>query len=292
MNIIKKIFGAKKELPNSKPKDNDNHIDTIESLLSNNPSIIFNQIGIDFQIVLLSQNINNKELADVYASLISEKYGVRTKVGSYFDKTSYQIWLYRINLDKISEFYVEQLDAWIFSYENLIKMKSFDYEKSIESTSIGQVINTYLSYKLNSETSKFTLLFENSYYKYYQYYSGTLLRHDKETERTFIVGKFINIVDCAQYHNKLYIAEHSGIIGDREIYQCDLNGSNLIKLQCLNNEKIFKAGHFVSIDSPQKLNINNDSLEIIVKGDNGNIKYDYKIIITESNGEIHIYKTT
>jgi hypothetical protein len=84
------------------------------------------------------------------------------------------------------------------------------------------------------------------------------------------------------------VAETRGIIGDKDIYQCDLNGANLISLHCLSNEKIFRAGHSVSMDSVKEMHIVDDSLEITVMRNDGSNIYDYKITIRETESGIEI----
>lgn len=110
MNFLKKIF-SHKEKRKSKAGAN----------VSNHDKILFHKLGIDIQVVLLSEIIDNKEIAEVYSSLISVKYGVKTKVTLDFDKTSYRIWVYRIDLNQIDELYNKEANGWYFSRRDLIE---------------------------------------------------------------------------------------------------------------------------------------------------------------------------
>ena len=277
MNLFNKLFSYKEQKFN----------------IPSQHSVLFGQVGVDFQVVLMSKPIKNKEIAEKYAELITEKHGVRTKVSDNMfnrNETSYLIWIYRIDLDIINNIYDEKEDAWRFFYEDLKKLPCFDFDRAIKSTQTGWCVDAYLSTKIQEDNQKFTLLFENSYYQYYKYFGNTLLRHDKESGYTLVVGRFANIVDCALYHNKLYVAANGNTKGNREIYKCELDGTNPIELQCLNNEKTTKIDHCVSVDSVKKMSINNDSLEILVQSNDDIGKYDYKLLITESEGEVAIKK--
>lgn len=256
--------------------------------LPKNHSIAMCQLGVDFQVVLSNVDaIESKEVADLYASLFSEKYGVKTKVSGALDDSSYNLYVYRIDLDTIGEFYEPATDRWIFPLSSLSEAQNFKIEVAIESAEIGSTINASLTHELQINEA-FTFLFETTYYQFYKYRSYTLLRHEKQTEKTTIVGRFSNIAACIQFHNKLYIAETNGIIGDRELYQCSLNGTNLVNLHCLSNEKVFRAGHFMSMDSVKEMQIIGDALEITVMRNDGSSIYDYKIIITEKEGAISL----
>ncbi len=289
VDLFKKFFKK-----SSKPTNSNSTIaEPIETALESkgvsvpvNHKLAMSKLGIDIQTVLLNADrIENKEIADLYATLISEKYGVKTKVSITPDKSSYLVFVYRIDLDVIDEFYDSITNRWIFSLATLQKLQGFNVEEAVKSAEVGTIINANLTREFQTNDD-FTLLFDNPYYYFYEYFSQTLLRYEKQTEQTLVVGRFVNIAACIQYHNKLYIYETRGIIGDREIYQCDLNGSNLVALQCLSNEKIFRAGHFVSMDSVKEMHITGDSLEIVVMRNDGSSIFDYKIIITENAGAI------
>jgi hypothetical protein len=241
----------------------------------------------------MSRPITNKEIAEKYSSLITDKYGVATLVSNNMfnrNETSYLIWIYGIDLDIIENLYDEKERSWRFSYSHLTQMDNFDFDAAINSTQVGYCVDADLSKKIQADTKSFILLFENAYYQYYRYYGDTLLRHNKGDKSTLLVGRFVNLVGCALYHNKLYIAANSHIPGDREIYQCEMDGTNPIALRCLNNKKIARIDHCVSVDSVQEMSINNDSLEILVQCNDDAGKYDYKLIITELEGDVTIKK--
>ena len=251
-------------------------------------SITMSRLAIDTQTVLLNADkIENKSLAELFASLVSRKYGVATKVAESFVESSYLVYIYRIDLSLIAHLYDPLTKRWTFSLSALSVLEDFNFSNAIDATEVGSFVHADLTHELQSNED-FTLLFENDYYQFYKYYSQKLIRYEKKTWKSLVIGRFVNIAGCIQYHNKLYVAETRGIIGDKDIYQCDLNGANLISLQCLNNEKIFRAGHSVSMDSVKEMHIVDDSLEITVMRNDGSNIYDYKITIRETESGIEI----
>lgn len=290
MSFFENLFNKKKpkqyaQASDNKPLKNDTPEAKAQSIPKGH-SLSMGQLGIDIQVVLHSEAIDNKELIELYASLISEKYGVKTKVSTTVDRPLYYVAVYRIDLDLIENLFNPTTNRWVFRLDDLMNSQAFDIDEAINSTESCTVIAANLSHELQENDDKFKLLAENQYYRFYKYFGNTLLRHEKQTEQTLVVGRFVNIAACVPYHGKLYIAENSGLTGDKEIYHCELSGTNLVALHCLSNEKVFRAGHLVSMDSVKEMHLLEDFLEIVVTRNDGASIYDYKIIITEKDGTI------
>lgn len=312
MGLFKGLFQKKQQASEPQPPVIEANKSTAEAhfeqvSLPPNHHISMGQVGIDLQVVLVSDPIDNQEIASLYAFLLGEKYSVKTKVSKrpslslgekHSDKVDvsklpqkpqYEIWLYRIDLSLISNRYDPSTKRWNFYYNDLNAMQGVNTDEIIRSTAVGHSPDIYLNVELKRNPCSYKILHEDPYYQYYKYKGGTLLRYDKQTARVTIVGRFVQITDCIHYHGKLYISEERGFTGDREIYQCLLNGDNMMPLHCLSNEKICRAGHAVSEDTVKEMRVVGDVLEITVMR-NGSNKYDYKLIITDASGDITIEK--
>ena len=81
-------------------------------------SITIHQVLIDIQTVHISDTLENKELAELYAILIAEKYEIQTKIS---DALGLSVWVYKIDSSKWRDFGYHQLEHLTFKLADLIE---------------------------------------------------------------------------------------------------------------------------------------------------------------------------
>jgi hypothetical protein len=82
-------------------------------------SITLHQLHIDIQTVHVSDDLKNKELAELYAILIAEKYEIQTRISDALGLSS--VYVYKINSSKWRDFGYHQLDHLTFKLADLIE---------------------------------------------------------------------------------------------------------------------------------------------------------------------------
>ena len=81
-------------------------------------SITIHQVLIDIQTVHVSDTLENKELAELYAILIAEKYEIKTKIS---EALGLSVWVYEIDSSKWRDFGYRQLERLTFKLADLIE---------------------------------------------------------------------------------------------------------------------------------------------------------------------------
>ncbi len=255
-------------------------------------SVSFGQLGLDIQVVFLSDPIERKDLADKMATLLSNKYSITAKVRECGPNTpGYCIWLYRVPLDLVDGNYDSETNRYIFKLSELEdSTPAVDMDELLENAEIGDLIPIAFHVEYARDPQRYTLLFEDAYYQYYKYYSGRLLRIDKASNSTVFLGAYVSVDFCVSLRGKLFFNESRGITGDCEVYVCNLDGTNAIALHCLSNEKVFIAGHLQSMDKVIGITVDGDYVIVEVCRRDCTGTYNYKLFITYLDGKIVIGK--
>lgn len=260
---------------------------TVEDIITVN----FSRLRMDVQTVLISDIIKSKSVADDVAAALSYKYSVTTEVTLYKDNEGYIIWLYRIPLNLIEENYDPSKQYYCFNLSELHDGTIVvNADEIIKGADVGSVLGIAFEVELARTPDRFHLLFEDAYYMFYTYYSGHFIRVDKNTNCAVYLGKYVHIECCATLRGKLFFYESRGMIGDREIYSCNLDGTNVTPLHCLSNKKTFIAGHPQSEDEVINMQVIDDHINVTVcrQADSGT--FNYSLNITYINGQVYVIK--
>lgn len=167
-------------------------------------------------------------------------------------------------------------DYWLEKKQyNLLEPVEVDLDKRIRESSflhIAKKIGENVRYEIFSVERSF-------------------IRRDRTDRSTVYLGE--GTANATVFKEWIYWYEFGSILSEKYIYRRRIDGTGCERLDWLSNEKTLEIagdfGHYVSEDNVKKMISNSDELiiEVFRKSKNET----YKIIITESNGELNVRKS-